>query len=524
MRVTSTVNGERHEVDDVWEGESLLYVLRERMGLPGSKNACEQGECGSCTVYLDGVAGRAPAWSPPARPRAASRAPSRGSRDGDDLHPVQQAFVEAGAVQCGFCTPGPARADARPARAPATPPPSDPEIREALAGNLCRCTGYEKILDAVRLAADRMATQARGRATAMSTVVIDGAHVVTVDAAPAPSTRPGTSSSRATGSPRSAPDRRPRRRTLDGARQRSTAPAAWSRPGFVNTHHHLYQWVTRGLAVDATLFEWLTTLYPVWGRHRRATSCGRAATGALGWLAQTGCTTDAPTTTTCSRATAATCSAPRSRRPGAVGLRFHPTRGSMDLGQSQGGLPPDDVVEDIDAILAATEAAIDALPRPVARLDAADRRRALLAVLGDRRAADARPPSWPAAQGRPAAHPPVRDARRGGVLPRALRLHAGRVHGVRRLARPGRLVRARRAPRRRRRSPRWPRPAPASRTARRPTPGSAPGIARARDLRDAGRARRARRRRRRVATRRARCSRRCGTRCCSPGPAAARGR
>ena len=106
MRVTTTVNGERREVDDVWEGESLLYVLRERMGLPGSKNACEQGECGSCTVYLDGRAGlRLPGRRRPGR-RAARSAPSRGSPTATELHPVQQAFVEAGAVQCGFCTPG----------------------------------------------------------------------------------------------------------------------------------------------------------------------------------------------------------------------------------------------------------------------------------------------------------------------------------------------------------------------------------------------------------------------------------
>ena len=154
MRITARVNGERHVVDDVWPGESLLYVLRERMGLPGSKNACEQGECGSCTVYLDGVAVCACLV-------AAGQAEGRdvitveGLADGDSLHPVQQSFVDADAVQCGFCTPGLVVAThdllAR------NPQPADPEIREALAGNLCRCTGYEKILDAVRLAAARMA-------------------------------------------------------------------------------------------------------------------------------------------------------------------------------------------------------------------------------------------------------------------------------------------------------------------------------------------------------------------------------
>jgi len=155
MRVTTTINGQQREIDDVWEGESLLYVLRERCGLPGSKNACEQGECGSCTVYLDGV----PAC---ACLVAAGQAEGRevvtveGLSSEATLHPVQQAFVEAGAVQCGFCTPGLVVAThdllERCER------PSDPEIREALAGNLCRCTGYEKILDAVRLAAERLST------------------------------------------------------------------------------------------------------------------------------------------------------------------------------------------------------------------------------------------------------------------------------------------------------------------------------------------------------------------------------
>jgi aerobic carbon-monoxide dehydrogenase small subunit len=151
MRVDCTVNHERRQIDDVWEGESLLYVLRERMGLPGSKNACEQGECGSCSVYLDGTlvcsclvhAGQAEGAS---IVTVEGLAPSE-----DELDPIQEAFLEAGAVQCGFCTPGliVATHDLL-ARNPA---PSEPEIREALAGNLCRCTGYAKILDAVRIAA-----------------------------------------------------------------------------------------------------------------------------------------------------------------------------------------------------------------------------------------------------------------------------------------------------------------------------------------------------------------------------------
>jgi carbon-monoxide dehydrogenase small subunit len=151
MRLTCTINGEPREVDGVWEGESLLYVLRERLALPGSKNACEQGECGSCSVYLDGelvcsclvAAGQA---------EGREIVTVEGlARSEDELHPIQEAFLQAGAVQCGFCTPG--LIVATHDLLQRNPSPSDPEIREALAGNLCRCTGYEKILDAVRLAA-----------------------------------------------------------------------------------------------------------------------------------------------------------------------------------------------------------------------------------------------------------------------------------------------------------------------------------------------------------------------------------
>lgn len=152
MRLRLEVNGEVREVDGVWEGESLLYVLRERLGLPGSKNACEQGECGSCSVYMDGtlvcsclvLVGQA---------EGREVVTVEGISSGNELHPVQEAFVEAGAVQCGFCTPGFIVATHDLLRR--KPSPTDPEIREALAGNLCRCTGYEKILDAVRLAARR---------------------------------------------------------------------------------------------------------------------------------------------------------------------------------------------------------------------------------------------------------------------------------------------------------------------------------------------------------------------------------
>ena len=156
MRVNVTVNGERRRADNVWEGESLLYMLRERLGLPGSKNACEQGECGSCTVYVDNV----PAC---ACLVAAGQAEGRevvtveGLADGDALDPVQESFVERGAVQCGFCTPG--LLVAAHDLIERVPDPSDVEIREALAGNLCRCTGYEKILDAVRDAAAKKAVR-----------------------------------------------------------------------------------------------------------------------------------------------------------------------------------------------------------------------------------------------------------------------------------------------------------------------------------------------------------------------------
>lgn len=195
MRVNFTVNGRKQEADDVWEGESLLYVLRERMGLPGSKNACEQGECGSCTVRLDGVpvcsclvaAGQVEGrevvtvegLADFAKQRAehggcatgacgtsgtsgttldeakqwAAKGHDSQTGEGGELSPIQQAFIDAGAVQCGFCTPGLlVAADEMLER---TPNPTDADIREALSGNLCRCTGYEKIMDAVRLAAAR---------------------------------------------------------------------------------------------------------------------------------------------------------------------------------------------------------------------------------------------------------------------------------------------------------------------------------------------------------------------------------
>ena len=149
MRIELTVNGERREAD-LWPGESLLFVLRERLELPGSKNACEQGECGSCSVLLDGelvcaclVLG--------AQADGRTVVTVEGLAEDGVLHRVQEAFADAGAVQCGFCTPGFIVAAADLLRR--VPNPDDDAIREALSGNLCRCTGYSKILDAVRAAA-----------------------------------------------------------------------------------------------------------------------------------------------------------------------------------------------------------------------------------------------------------------------------------------------------------------------------------------------------------------------------------
>jgi aerobic carbon-monoxide dehydrogenase small subunit len=159
-----TVNGEPHELDGIWGGESLLYALRERLGLPGSKNACEQGECGSCSVYLDGTLvcaclvlaaqaeGREVVTVEGLAPGDTQGTSSSGT---SDLHAIQQAFIDCGAVQCGFCTPGLIVASHDLLRR--EPQPSEPEIREALAGNVCRCTGYAKIVDAVQLAAERLA-------------------------------------------------------------------------------------------------------------------------------------------------------------------------------------------------------------------------------------------------------------------------------------------------------------------------------------------------------------------------------
>ncbi len=152
MRIRVNVNGEWRTAE-VWPGSSLLFMLREHLGLAGAKNACEQGECGSCSVWLDGtlvcaclvLAAQAHDREVRTVEALAGEAP---------LHPVQDAFLEAGAVQCGFCTPGLVVAVAD--LLARDPSPDDAVVREALAGNLCRCTGYAKILDAVRIASDRL--------------------------------------------------------------------------------------------------------------------------------------------------------------------------------------------------------------------------------------------------------------------------------------------------------------------------------------------------------------------------------
>ncbi len=152
MRIRARVNGE-WKATEVWPGASLLYLLREHLGLPGSKNACEQGECGSCSVWLDNdLVCSCLVLAAQAHGREVRTVETLARADG--LHPVQEAFLETGAVQCGFCTPGliVAVTDLL-ARIPT---PTEETIREALSGNLCRCTGYAKILDAVQLAAARM--------------------------------------------------------------------------------------------------------------------------------------------------------------------------------------------------------------------------------------------------------------------------------------------------------------------------------------------------------------------------------
>jgi carbon-monoxide dehydrogenase small subunit len=144
-----TVNGQKRQVRDAWVGESLLYVLRERLGLPGSKGACEQGECGSCTVIMDGQAVCS------CLVMAATAIDSKittveGLTQDDSLTAVQDAFITEGGVQCGFCTPGLIVAIEH--LLDNNPDPSQLEVKEAISGNICRCTGYGRIFEAVNTA------------------------------------------------------------------------------------------------------------------------------------------------------------------------------------------------------------------------------------------------------------------------------------------------------------------------------------------------------------------------------------
>ena len=277
MRLNVTVNGESRQADDVWEGESLLYVLRERLGLPGSKNACEQGECGSCTVYLDGV---------PVCACLVAAGPGRGPRGahGRRAWPTATRSTRSSSpsstrARCSAVSARRAWSWPRTTCWTACPSPSDAEIREALAGNLCRCTGYEKILDAVRLAAKR------GGARAMTH------HRKTARSPPwtpaGPSTRDGhvvVEDERIV-----AVGDRPRRATID--ERRSTRTGCLVTPGLVNTHHHLYQWATRGLAADQTLFELAGRAVPGLGAASTPRSRTPRPPPGWRWLALTGCTT-----------------------------------------------------------------------------------------------------------------------------------------------------------------------------------------------------------------------------------------
>ena len=151
LSYTLHVNGTDRAVADAWLGESLLYVLRERLGLPGTKNACDQGECGSCTVLSDGL----PVCS------CMMLAAAAVGRDivtveglgGGELTDLQQAFVDHGAVQCGFCTPGLIVAAEH--LLSVNPEPTELEIREAISGNLCRCTGYGRVIAAIATTAEQ---------------------------------------------------------------------------------------------------------------------------------------------------------------------------------------------------------------------------------------------------------------------------------------------------------------------------------------------------------------------------------
>ena len=349
----------------------------------------------------------------------------------------------------------------------------------------------------------------------MSRTVLEGCAVATIDADRTEHAA-GTSSSTAPGSTRSAGARRPRdlpdATYVDGAGCLAT-------PGLVNTHHHLYQWATRGLAVDETLFDWLTTLYPVWaGLDEDTVRAGGDRRARRGWPGPAA--PPPPTTTTCSRAAAATCSPPRSRRRAPSGCGSTRPAGRWTSASSDGGLPPDHVVEDRDAILAATEDAIDRHhdPSPDSMLRIGVAPCSPFSVTGElMRGGRAGPRNGVRLHTHLAETDDEDDfcRERFGCAP---------VEYVEaRLARPGRVVRPRRAPRRhghrgagrdrhrRRALPVVQRPARRRHRAGRAT--CATPACRSGSASTAPRP-----------TRRPRWSRSSGTRCCSPGRAAARGR
>lgn len=162
---TLTVNGQRHEITEAWMLESLLDVLRDRCRLPGAKNACTQGECGSCSVLLDGALVCSCLVLAASVEGAAITTVEGLTNGAHDMSDIQRAFVEEGAVQCGFCTPGLIMAVH--SLLDRVPQPTDLDVREAISGNLCRCTGYGRILEAVRHAVDerRATTEHNGVAS-----------------------------------------------------------------------------------------------------------------------------------------------------------------------------------------------------------------------------------------------------------------------------------------------------------------------------------------------------------------------
>ena len=401
MRLTCTVNGEPREVDGLWEGESLLYVLRERLALPGSKNACEQGECGSCSVYLDGDAGRARAWSPRGRPRGATVVTVEGLAAEDALHPIQEAFLAAGAVQCGFCTPGLIVAT------------HDLLARNAVADRRRdpRGAGRQPVpLHGLR------EDPRRGAAGGARRDLIEGCAVATVAGAVHAT---GTSSSRATGSPRSAAGRRPAAKAarIDALRLPGDARAGQLPPPPLPVGDARARAAGDAVRVAGRAL-------PDVGADRRAHRARRGAGGpgrAAALRLHDG--VRPPLRLPAARAT---CWRSRSRPRASSASASTRAAARWTSALSAGGLPPDCVVEDRDAILAAYDDALnrfhDPSPGSMCRIALAPcspfsvTRELMAETRGVR----------PRAR-RAAAHPHGRDRRGGGVLPGAVRRAAGRV-------------------------------------------------------------------------------------------------